>query len=192
MTTRLPVAVLSVLIWFMPGMADDLVVNSGWSSLATDRNAHRIGDILTIVVYENATASNSANSNVAKTSAIHGQVQADASFNHSASVGAGSTSDNTGTTTRSGQMVAQISAVVEEVLPNGDLKVSGSQILNINGERTNIRVRGRVRDADIAADNTVLSSRLADATIDYDGQGFVSRSSRPGIITTIFNWLEIP
>lgn len=192
MNNRPAIAFLWAIVLSNPAFGGDVTPNGGWSSLASDRSAHQVGDILTILIYESASASNSANSNVAKNTAVHGQVQADANFNHSASLGAGSTSDNTGSTMRSGQMVAQISAVVDEILPNGDLKLSGSQILNINGEHTTIRVRGRVRDADILVDNTVLSSRLADATIDYDGQGFVSRSSKPGIITTVFNWLGIP
>jgi flagellar L-ring protein precursor FlgH len=89
-------------------------------------------------------------------------------------------------------MVAQISAVVEEVLSNGDLRVSGGQELNINGDRTFIRVKGRVRAADVAASNVVLSSRLAEATIDYDGLGFVSRSAAPGLVARAFAWLGIP
>ena len=77
------------------------------------------------------------------------------------------------------------------VLPNGDLEIAGAQRLNINRERTVIRVRGRVRPTDISADNMVLSSRIADASIDYDGAGFVTRSGRPGLVTRIFNFLGL-
>jgi len=79
---------------------------------------------------------------------------------------------------------------VDGILPNGDLHVSGAQELNINGDKTNIRIKGRVRLADIA-NNAVLSNRLADATIDYDGSGFVSSSARPGLLTRIINWLGL-
>jgi len=89
-------------------------------------------------------------------------------------------------------MVAQISAVVDEVLPNGDLRVSGAQELNINRERTFIRVKGRIRAVDVTASNIVLSNRLADATIDYDGSGFLSKSAAPGLVARIFSWLGIP
>jgi flagellar L-ring protein precursor FlgH len=88
-------------------------------------------------------------------------------------------------------MVAQISAAVEEVLANGDLRVVGSQVLNLSGEKTVIRVRGRVRAADVSATNAVLSNRLADAEIDYDGKGYVSRSGKPGVLTRVFNWLGL-
>ena len=88
-------------------------------------------------------------------------------------------------------MVAQISVRVDQVYPNGDLGVSGASALNISGERTNIRIRGRVRPTDISGSNTILSARLADAQIAYEGSGFVSRSARPGILQRIFGFLGI-
>lgn len=179
-------------VWIAPAFGVNLSQDESWSSLASDRAAARVGDVVTVLVYEASTASNSANSNLDKNTSLHGQIQAGTQFSESAALGGGSSSGNSGTTTRSGRMVAQISAVVEEVLPNGDLRITGSQVLNINGERTSIRVRGRVRRSDISSDNSVLSSRLADATIDYDGQGFVSRSAQPGIVARIFNWLGLP
>ena len=175
----------------VPAQADDLYRHDSWSALATDRNARHVGDALTVIVYQSSTASDSATNGSQRDSNVGGQISADAVFNHSANLGLNSGSNTTGTTGRSGTMVAEISVVVDNVLPNGDLHVTGAQVLNINGERTNIRVEGRVRPADIAADNTVLSSRLADAAIDYDGEGFVSRSSAPGIVTRIFNWLGL-
>ncbi len=74
---------------------------------------------------------------------------------------------------RSERFVSQMSLTVQQVLTNGDLIVGGEQWLFINGERTRIGVNGRVRPADIRADNSVVSTRIADAQIDYDGRGFV-------------------
>jgi len=172
--------------------AADLYRSDGWPALASDRVAHRVGDSLTVVVYENASAVNSASNGSQRQTDIGGQVTAGRSFNEPASLSLSGDSDNNATTGRSGGMVAQLSVVVDSVLPNGDLHVSGSQTLNINGERTQIKVVGRVRQADISGANAVLSSRLADAQIDYDGSGFVSRSAAPGIVTRIFNWLGLP
>ncbi|MGQ0661095.1 flagellar basal body L-ring protein FlgH, partial [Sphingosinicella sp.] len=92
---------------------------------------------------------------------------------------------------RSERFVAQITATVNSVLPNGDLVVTGEQVMRINGETSRIGVRGRIRSADIRADNSVLSSRIADAQINYDGRGFVSRSARPGVINRIFSFLGL-
>jgi flagellar L-ring protein FlgH len=172
--------------------AADLYSNSDWTSLASDRNAHRVGDLLTVIVYESATATNTATNSSRAASNIGGQVSAGSAFSESASLGLAGSSEHSGTTERSGGIVAQISVVVDEVLPNGDLRVSGRQLLNINDERTEILIKGRVRQVDISTSNTVLSSRLADAVIKYDGSGFVSRSARPGIVTRIFTWLGLP
>ena len=87
--------------------------------------------------------------------------------------------------------MAQVSAEVIDVYPNGDLLVEGRQQVLVNGEETIIGVRGRVRPVDISSDNIVLSGRLANAQIDYDGSGFISRSARPGIISRLFSLLGL-
>jgi flagellar L-ring protein precursor FlgH len=173
-----------------PAQAADLFKNDNWAAMASDRSAHKVGDILTVVVYESSTATDSANSSSDKSSQFGGQIAADSKFNHSGNLSLQSQSNDSGTTGRSGGMVAQISVTVDGVLPNGDLHVSGSQELNINGDKTNIRIKGRVRSADIS-NNAILSNRLADATIDYDGEGFVSSSARPGLLTRLINWLGL-
>ena len=178
--------------------AADLTPVGNWSSLASDRIARSVGDVLTVVVYENSTGTGSAESTVNKSSSFQGQVSAgnpsgnSLAVNETASLGLGHNADNAGTTTRAGTMVGEISVVIDALLPNGDLHVAGAQVLNINGERTRIAVKGRVRTADISSGNTVLSTSLADATIDYDGAGIVTDSSRAGILTRALNWLGIP
>jgi len=173
-------------------LAADLYPHDGWAALASDRAARKPGDLLTVLIDESATASDSADSSSQKSSVINGQVSAGPLFGGSGSLDLSSGSDNTGATHRSGTMVGQITAIVDDVLPNGDLHIAGSQVLNINGEKTKIGIRGRVRQADISQANVVLSSRVADAMIDYDGAGFVSRSAKPGIITRLFQWLGLP
>jgi flagellar L-ring protein FlgH len=179
--------------------ASDLAPSGNWSSLASDRVARRVGDLLTVVVYESSTASGSAENAANKSTSFQGQVSAgnptaifNTGVNEQASLGLSHASDNTGSTTRTGTMVGEISVTIDAVLANGDLHVSGVQVLNINGERTRIGVKGRVRLADISASNTILSTSLADATIDYDGAGFVSESSKPGLITRALNWIGLP
>lgn len=170
--------------------ADDLYKSGSWPALASDRNARQVGDLLTILVYENASATNSASSGSAKSAKIEGSLSA-GHFSHAGNLSTSGSSDSNGTTGRSGQMVAQISATVQSVEPNGDFEIIGQQIIHINGERTLIKVKGHVRRADISSANTVLSTRLADAMIDYDGSGFVSRSARQGVVTRLFSWLGL-
>jgi len=172
--------------------AADLYTGGVWSSLASDRQAASVGDSLTVIIDENSVASGSANNTGKRSSHLGGQIAADHAFNHSGSLDLTSGFDGSGQTGRVQKMAAQISVVVDRVLPNGDLHVSGAQTLKINGERTNLRLEGVVRRADIQGDNTVLSTRIAEAHIDYDGAGVLAAGSRPGLLTRFFNWLGVP
>lgn len=162
-----------------------------WAALASDRRAAAVGDILTVIVLENNNATSTARTGTNRQSQIGGNISAGSSLNESASLGLRGQFDGTGQTARAGRMVAQISVRVEEVYPNGDLRIGGASALNIGGERTNIRIRGRVRPADITGANTILSGRIAEAQIDYEGRGFASRSARPGLLQRIFSFLGI-
>ena len=166
----------------MPALAEDLYGHGSWPALAADHTAERTGDSLTVLVQEVSQAVG-ASHNVRESGAglsarlsglkHGGQVQASGDYNYSTS----------GQSGRSGQLIARISVVVDDVLPNGDLHVSGDQLININGEKTQIHLTGRVRRADIAANNTVLSTALADATIVYGGP---KGERRQGVLSRLF------
>jgi flagellar L-ring protein precursor FlgH len=79
-----------------------------------------------------------------------------------------------------------MTARVSQILPNGDLEITGKQLLKINGESTTVEVRGIVRAVDIDAENRVPSNRIADAQINYKGKGFVSRSAKQGLLGQLF------
>jgi flagellar L-ring protein precursor FlgH len=188
MTARL----LVLLPLALPAAAQaQLYRHDNWAAIASDRRAAEAGDILTVVVLESSTATNSVQAGSGRETRVEGSVSAGASFNESASLGVRGRYDGSGQTSRSGRMVAQISVRVEQVHANGDLTIAGASSLNIGGERTDIRIRGRIRQADISADNTILSGRIADAEIAYDGRGFASRSARPGILQRIFGFLGL-
>lgn len=174
-----------------PVTAENLFAHDNWSALASDRRPEKVGDMLTIIVAENQQASNTVRKGSRKRTAVNGQIFAGGDFDKSAGGSLGGTYDGEGTNTRADRVLAQLSATVTGIEPNGDLRVSGWQRLAINGERTNIKVSGRVRRQDVSGDNLVLSSRLADAVIEYDGKGFASNSAKPGIVTRIFGWLGI-
>jgi len=80
---------------------------------------------------------------------------------------------------------------VQEILPNGDLKVSGEQLLTVNEEQHKVNLEGRVRPQDISSDNVVLSTRLADARIDYIGEGDLSERQKRGWWRKLVDWLGL-
>jgi len=174
----------------VPAKAENLYDRSNWSALSSDRRAAAAGDALTIVIFQAAEASNSAQNASRRSTNIGGSISA-GSLDERAELDFGGAYTGRGEVRRSERLIAQITATVESVLPNGDLVVVGEQWMRVNGERTRIAVRGRVRTADITSENSVLSSRIADAQIDYDGRGFVSRSARPGLINRIFSFLGL-
>jgi len=172
------------------GAAADLFARGNWPALASDRPAERVGDSLTVVIDQTSVASNSAQNGSTKSTNVSGQVSTSKSRG-SAQLALSGDFAGSGQSGRSDKVLAQISVVVDGVLPNGDLHVSGDQALNINGEHVKIRIKGRVRRADITTYNTVQSTSLADAVIDYDGTGFTSRSAKPGLVARLFNWLGV-
>lgn len=178
----------------VPAQAEDLYRGSSWASMSGDRKASQPGDILTVVIFQAAEATNSAQNSSRKKTDIGGKFGTtigSGSIDESASLEFGGGYTGRGEVRRSERLVTQISLTVQEVLPNGDLIVQGEQWMRINGETSRIGVRGRVRPADINGDNAVLSSRIADARISYDGRGFVTRSAKPGIINRIFSFLGL-
>lgn len=191
MNPSLRLAIAVSLLVAAPALADDLYKPGSWPALASDRVASRPGDTLTVIVLESASASNSAAKGSGKRTRLKGDLVELETPLEGGRLDLESQFQGSGETTRSGKMVAQITVTVDDVMPNGDLFVSGRQVIRINGEKTTIRVRGRVRPADITDLNSVLSSRLADATIEYNGSGFTSRSAQPGVVNRIFNLLGL-
>lgn len=183
-------ACAAALLWTPSGPASAQAMSS-WSSLASDRTAAAVGDSLTVVVLETSSAASSAQSASRRDTRLAGSVNAGGAVAESGGVGLQGAFDGRGQISRSGRLIAQVGVTVVEVLANGDLRVAGRQTLDIDGERTAIRLTGRVRPADIAGDNSVLSSRLADAEITYDGDGALLRSGTPGLLNRILSWFGL-
>jgi flagellar L-ring protein FlgH len=171
-------------------LGEDLYHNNEWAAVASDRTASNVGDILTIIVYQSAEARNAAQNTSRTRRSFEGGLES-GSIDESASLSLDGAYAGQGEVRRSESFVTQISVTVTEVLPNGDLRIAGEQQMHINGERTTVHVRGRVRPADIYGANQVLSSRIADAEISYDGRGFVSRNARPNWVHSLFSFLGL-
>lgn len=85
-----------------------------------------------------------------------------------------------GNTTRNGDLSGSIAVRVAREMPNGDLYIEGTKLVRVNSEQYHLYVSGLVRRADIAQDNSVPSSRIADAQIEFSGEGDVSETNRRG------------
>lgn len=172
--------------------------NSPYLYLYRDLKARAVGDILTIRIVENATATNSASTATQKDGevslsapSLFGLERGDSALNLSSILqGAGGISFNgTGSTSRTGQLQAAISARVVEVMPNGDLRLEGTKEVAINGERQLLTIRGLVRVKDLSTTNQVLSTSVADMTVLFNGKGVVADANRPGWLYKILRYV---
>ncbi|MBU8934558.1 MAG: flagellar basal body L-ring protein FlgH [candidate division Zixibacteria bacterium] len=163
-------------------------------SLFTDIKAHKVGDILTVLIYEQSRATQKAESKSEKSTSLSadggpgvGPLDFIPLFNMSAKNG--SSFDGKGENVRNGMLRARMSVTVVSVLPNGDLVIEGSRTVGISGDRETLQLTGVVRQKDISPGNTIDSYLIADAEIHYTGKGNATTASRPGFFTRLVGWL---
>jgi len=172
--------------------------NAPLMALFSDEKARIVGDIVTIKIAESSKATNKASTETDRSSSLSASIDAlfnaekrypadQPFFNPFSKVAGGVESEfeGTGTTKRSGDLNASIAALVTQVLPNGNLVVTGSREVLINNENQVIQLTGVVRPRDINADNEVLSTYVADARISYSGTGVIDDRQKPGWLTNL-------
>jgi len=162
-------------------------------SLFSDQKANRIGDAVTILVIETSSASNDSKTETSRASDISlassGKSGSTTLLDVGASIGTGNAFKGAGSTESKGSVRSKISARVDSLFSNGDLWISGSRTISINGEDQIVNISGIVRPSDIQADNSVYSYSISDAVIVFKGKGMTSNNQEPGWLTKIFHWL---
>jgi len=163
-------------------------------SLFTDIKAHQVGDILTVLIFEDARAQNDVTTKTEKSteaSASGGPGIGPLDFIPLFGAEAQNESkfDGKGSNQRNGTLRARMSVTVVDVKPNGDLVIEGSRTIGISQEKETISLTGVVRSRDVKPDNSIESYLIADASISYTGKGVTSSGTRPGIVTRVLNWL---
>jgi flagellar L-ring protein precursor FlgH len=169
--------------------AESMLDPQAYRPLIAEDKAFRVGDILTVVVQETATATTAADSRADRKASISAEVGSSKVGTHSASAGVSTDNEGGGRTQRSGRLTAQLSARVVDLGRNGDLIIYGQQSIKINGEEQTITLRGIVRPRDIGENNTIASGRIAEASIQFDGEGFISDKSKPGWLSRVLTLL---
>ncbi|HYH04904.1 MAG TPA: flagellar basal body L-ring protein FlgH [Bacillota bacterium] len=165
---------------------------SGNGSLYTKKvRQFQTGDLVTIIVVEQAKATQNAESSNGETGGF------------SAGPGVGgwqtvfplfgtdwdSSFKGKGATSRGGSLTAKLTVEVKGVHPNGILELEGRQVIRVNAEDQILTVKGKVRSEDVSTDNIVMSSNVAEAVIEYQGKGTIGEAQSPGILTKFFHWL---
>ncbi len=168
-------------------------------NLYSDRKAFRVGDIITITLQERTQASKNASSDISKdssanlglTSLFGGAVSGTNpltknSMDLSAQFSGTRDSKGDSQAAQGNSLTGSLTVTIAEVLPNGVLAVRGEKWLTLNTGNELMRITGLVRADDIATDNTVVSTRVADARITYSGTGAFADASQPGWLSQFF------
>jgi flagellar L-ring protein precursor FlgH len=183
--TMLTIFVVTEAVW-----ADSLWTDNGGSLYTKNKSKFRVGDLITVVVVEQASASQKAESSNGKNE--------DMSASGSGVLGSlipemGSKWDSNykgqGNTTRGGSLQATLTVEVKEVEPNGILVLEGRQVIRVNAEDQILTVKGRTRSEDVNSNNVVMSTSISDAVIEYQGKGSVGGTQKPGALVRFFQWL---
>jgi len=166
--------------------------NSLWQTGAKgffkDQRAKRVGDVLTILIVldDKAEASNKTerNRDASENMSMTGFIGLENNiFSDPANIAKMSSKPSTkgeGKISRKEKIDAKISAVVTQMLPNGNLVVMGRQELRVNMEVREMQVQGVVRPSDINSDNTISLEKIAEARVSYGGRGTLSDVQQPG------------
>ncbi len=169
---------------------ESLIDPANYRGLAADRRAYRVGDLLTVYVIEATRARSQAATDASSSLGVDAGL-ASPSTDYQASLALSGRNVGGAQTTRVGELRAQVSAQVVEAVSPGLLRIEGIQSLVVNGERQRIRLSGLVRTEDIAADNTIVSNRIANADLELVGAGVVSESQRQSILYRVAKWLRL-
>ena len=163
---------------------------AGSRAFFKDQRARRIGDILTVKVKVTDKAQINNQTKRARTNAenmgmpnLFGLENLTSGLDMENLVDASSStsSSGTGSVNRSEQLETNIAAIVTQVLPNGNLVIEGRQEVRVNFEVREMIVAGVVRPEDIESENTIESSKIAEARISYGGRGQISDVQQPRV-----------
>lgn len=173
------------------------------NTLFQDLRARNIGDIVTIVVTEKTSAINEGNTSTARKSsddiAIQKFLGLPLNFGMRDFLGQGNPFspeiqssydgkfDGTGTTKRSGELNAVIATRVTNILPNGNLVIEGKKDTVVNNELQYIVLSGIIRPEDINEHNSIPSTLISDARIEYSGRGVIADEQGPGWMRRILD-----
>lgn len=168
------------------------------NTLVTDVRAYRANDLVTVRVQELASAKRSADTQIDRDGRIDfggdvgnlvrnmGGIDPDKLMN----LRSGTSHDASGQTSRRDDVRFNVAATVTKVLPNGNLFLEGHRVVLVNDEEHHFYISGVARPADIETDNSIASIQLADAQVEFVGDGVMSEGQKPGWLTRVLNFIN--
>lgn len=178
-----------------PPQSSGSIYQAGYDMrLFEDHTSRRVGDILTVTLNERTQSKKAANNEDSKDDnfsmsvpSIFGLGAALLGKDMKTSMTSSRDFSGKGKTDQSNQLNGAISVTVIELLPNGNLKIRGEKRVTLNQGDEFIRLSGIVRPVDITPSNIVDSSRIADATFTYTGEGSMADANTHGWVSRVLN-----
>lgn len=178
-----------------PVAAGSIYASTRGHALFEDNKARFVGDLLTVVLVERTQASASAATDTSKDQEttilnptfLGREITAGGTPLFGGSLSGNRDFSGSGNSSQSNQLDGQLTVHVVDVLPNGVLRVIGEKRLHLNKANETLRLTGLVRPRDIGPDNTVLSSRIGEARIEYSGDGAIGDANTMGWLARFFN-----
>ena len=162
-----------------------------FAGLVTDRRARRVGDLITIRLVERTRASKSASAESGRDSdnalRFPPAIPFAATLNDAATGGSSQSFKGSGSAEQTNELLGELTVTVAEVLPGGILRIAGEKRLILNRGEEHLQITGLVRVDDVGFDNSVPSTRIADARIRFGGSGQVADNSRQGWLARLLS-----
>ena len=168
------------------------------TSLFSEKKAHKINDIIQVIISENDIAQKTASTKLKRKGetsvglsnflslwekALKGE--SDLSAKSLIKASSKNDFDGNGNTSRKESMTAVLSVKVKQVFRSGNLFIEGEKVTMLNGEEQHFYISGIIRPEDITTDNTILSNRISDLQVEYTGRGIVSDKQSPGFLARL-------
>lgn len=169
--------------------ANSIIDTENYRALTSDERSFRVGEPIVILVVESTRAQSSTGTEVNRNFGFGVDANRNNEWTYTGDATLNRQREGDGKTGRTGTATTTVSAIIEEVLPNGVLRIRGEHSLMINDENQKIRLSGQVRGQDISKENTISSHRIANANIEIIGDGSISEADRRGLFAWIFGWL---
>ncbi len=182
---------LALLLCGAQASAENLFRSEDYRPLTADRRASRPGDIVTILVYENSSARNSTDTSTSTGFNVGGSVNSLAIPKPRCRPACATATADAGRYSAAATCWPRSAYRWWNSCRTTISWSRANRTIDINGEKTRIRLSGRIRPTDISQGNTLLSTRIADARIDYVGDGYISDRTRPGLIPRVLAWLGL-
>ncbi len=203
--TGTPDTAQAVPVFAAPADPAGSIWRQGAASHFFDRKARNVGDIVTVNIVEEASATQEASTETGRTSNMDASLDdifglpqnlgmtnflgSGQPFSPSLKGDYARDFKGSGKTTRKNELVLTVTATVVEVLPGGNLRIRGQREVKVNREKQTVFLEGVIRPEDISPSNSVISTQIADARIKYTGRGVLGDVQGPGWFSRIMDWI---